>query len=240
MTQLLISVKNVDEALLALHAGADVIDLKEPSNGALSALDIDTCLEISNELNGRSIISAAVGEQHLCMADLVTAILNYHQIGVDIIKFVASELFTDEKFEAEILKLSSSGIKMVAVFFADESLNLQWLKPVKNAGFFGVMLDTKNKYKNLLQVLTKDDLQLFTQNCQQYDLKCGFAGSLRPQHIDFLMQFNPTYLGFRGGVCKDFIRSSVLSRQSVLEAKKLLLKHNNFMNKPQRIGHLAL
>ena len=42
MTQLLISVKNVKETLIALDAGVDIIDLKDPDNGALGALDVDT------------------------------------------------------------------------------------------------------------------------------------------------------------------------------------------------------
>ena len=37
MTQLLVSVKNVEETFIALDAGVDIIDLKDPANGALGA-----------------------------------------------------------------------------------------------------------------------------------------------------------------------------------------------------------
>jgi len=40
MTELLISVTNVDEAFMAMELGADIIDLKDPSMGALGALPI--------------------------------------------------------------------------------------------------------------------------------------------------------------------------------------------------------
>ena len=38
MTRLLVSVRSVDEALVAAAGGADFIDLKEPSQGALGGL----------------------------------------------------------------------------------------------------------------------------------------------------------------------------------------------------------
>jgi len=41
MTQLLISVTNVEEAQIALNSGADFIDLKDPNGGALGALPLD-------------------------------------------------------------------------------------------------------------------------------------------------------------------------------------------------------
>ena len=40
-TQLLISVTSIEEASFALENGADIIDLKDPSAGALGALPID-------------------------------------------------------------------------------------------------------------------------------------------------------------------------------------------------------
>ncbi|MFM9834559.1 MAG: (5-formylfuran-3-yl)methyl phosphate synthase, partial [Methylophilaceae bacterium] len=56
--QLLISVKNSEEALIALHAGADVIDLKDPNIGALGALDLETTAQILKVLDGRATVSA--------------------------------------------------------------------------------------------------------------------------------------------------------------------------------------
>ena len=38
MTQLLVSVKNSEEAMLVLAAGVDIIDLKDPSMGALGEI----------------------------------------------------------------------------------------------------------------------------------------------------------------------------------------------------------
>ena len=228
MTQLLISVKNVEEALLALQAGADIIDLKEPTIGALGALDLVTSKKIVQAINRRAILSATVGEQHTNVGELEKAIHSYHQIGVDVIKLAVNDLFSHPEFEAEIVKITERNIKLVAVFFADETIDWSRLIQISALGFFGAMLDTKQKNKDLTQIVTKKHLQLFTQTCVVNNLKFGFAGSLRLQHVDQFTPFNPTYMGFRGGVCKAFERESFLLPQSVSDIKKLLLKHNNF------------
>ena len=106
-------------------------------------------------------------------------------------------------------------------------------------GFFGVMLDTKYKQQNLLQSFTTSDLQIFTQKCNQHQLQYGFAGSLKSPDIENLMKFNPTYIGFRGGVCENNIRKSALSPCKVFEVKNMLHTHNKINGKAQNQG-LAL
>ncbi len=240
MTQLLISVKNIDEALIALEAGADIVDFKDPNLGALGALDLAISTKIIAALNGQTIISATVGEDHANLNALVLAMQMRAKIGVDIIKIGVSTLFDEANFFAEMRCLSNAGTKIVAVFFADERVDLTLLPMLNQAGFYGAMLDTKNKHKNLTQVQTKNDLQNFTQNCHQHRLQSGLAGSLQPQHIDVLVEYNSTYIGFRGGVCNNFVRESDLSRDKVVEVKKLLHAHNKLNAKPQKTLRMAL
>ena len=220
MTQLLISVKNVAEALIALDAGADIIDLKDPNIGALGALDAVLSLQIVHAINGRAIISATIGEQHASLNALIASIEARAKLGVDIIKIAVPKFFNEPEFLLEITQLTNNGIKIVAVLFADEPIELSLLDKCQQMGFFGAMLDTNNKQQNLLQVQSQSDLQMFTQKCNLHQLQYGFAGSLRPQDIADLINFNPTFIGFRGGVCENNLRISVLSRSKVLEVKK--------------------
>lgn len=220
MTQLLISVKNVAEALIALDAGADIIDLKDPNIGALGALDAVLSLQIVHAINGRAIISATIGEQHTSLNALIASIEARAMLGVDIIKIALTKFFDEPEFLIKITQLTNKGIKIVAVLFADESIDLNLLKKCQQMGFFGAMLDTNNKQQNLLQVQSQSDLQMFTQKCNLHQLQCGFAGSLRPQDIADLINFNPTFIGFRGGVCENNLRISVISLSKVLEVKK--------------------
>ena len=245
--QLLVSVKNVEEALLALAAGADIIDLKDPNVGALGALDMPTSLAIVTAINShapnqsiRQTISTTVGENHTNLDELILAIQQRAAMGEVMIKIAVSALFYSANFWAGMSNLTMTGVKIVAVFFADERVDLTLLPMLKRAGFYGAMLDTKNKHNNLLQAQTKDDLYLFTHFCHQHHLKSGLAGSLQTQHIDSLAEFSATYIGFRGGVCENFERKSDLSGTKILEVKKLLLAHNKFNPKPQKSKHLAL
>lgn len=240
MTQLLISVKNMEEAMIALEANVDIIDLKDPNLGALGALDLDSTCEIVRQVNGRSLVSATVGELHTNINALVADIQLRANAGVDIVKIAVSELFYQVNFFDAISQLTKAGIKIVVVFFADETIDLELLPVLKNAGVYGAMLDTKNKHKNLLQVQSQQALQLFTKQCHQYQLKSGLAGSLQPQHIDQLVKTNPTYIGFRGGVCDNLQRESALSQVKVHETISMLRNDNRNRMEGRLILGLAL
>ena len=240
MTQLLISVKNSEEALIALATGVDIIDLKDPNEGALGALNLTMTKQILQLVNGRSLVSATVGELHASIDALVLDIQLRAEIGVDIIKIAVSDLFVQCGFFDAIAHLSKANIKIVAVFFADKEINFNLLPALKNAGFYGAMLDTKNKQRNLLQLQHPSNLHLFTQQCRKYQLISGLAGSLQPQHIDTLIEINATYLGFRGGVCKDSQRKSSLVSSKVIEVKNMLRNGNRNRTKAQLVLPLAL
>src|SRR6187402_1196662 len=62
MTGLLISVRSADEAAIALAGGADVIDVKEPSRGALGAATPFVWDEVRQVVAGRRPVSVALGE----------------------------------------------------------------------------------------------------------------------------------------------------------------------------------
>ena len=249
-TQLLISVKNVAEALLVLQAGVDIIDLKDPDLGALGALDLQLTTQIIQAIHHRQstnhlahnqpYFSAAVGDQAIDLNSLIVDIEARHALGVDMIKIVVSPLFYDAHFMSKMQSLADKGIKLVAVFFADEPYNLELLPALEQVGFFGAMLDTQNKQHNLLQVLTIEAMQGFTQKCHQHHLQSGLAGSLQAQHIAKLRQFNSTYIGFRGGACESLARKNSLCAVKVTEIKKLLHTHNKINVKAQKSKHLAL
>ena len=250
MTQLLISIKNVPEALVVLEVGVDIIDLKDPSVGALGALsthETKQIVQVTKERNNidlnatnLTLISATVGEQHVDLNSLISDIREKYVLGVDIIKIAVSGLFYAEDFSSQIQSLTRCGIKLVAIFFADEPIDLALLVTLKKIGFFGAMLDTKTKQQNLLQVQTTSGLQMFTQICHENDLQSGLAGSLQTQHIENLIQFNPIYIGFRGGACKSLARENDLCRVKVIQIKEMLYLHNKINAKSQESKHLAL
>lgn len=63
MTKLLVSVRDVAEARIALEAGVDLIDMKEPAKGALGAVDAAEAKRIAELCGqGRKPLSMALGE----------------------------------------------------------------------------------------------------------------------------------------------------------------------------------
>ncbi len=236
MTQLLISVKNLEEAKLAFAAGVDIIDLKDPNEGALGALDLTVTREIVQQVNEHTVVSATVGELHATIEVLVTDVQSRADVGIDIVKIAVSSLFMQDGFFDEITPLTKKGIKLVAVFFADDATDLDILPKLKNAGFYGAMLDTRDKRKNLLQVQSLQALHLFTQQCLYSQLRSGLAGSLQPQHIDLLKELNPTYLGFRGGVCENAQRRSNLNDSKMHQVINMLRNGNKNSESSSYVG----
>jgi len=227
MTQLLISVKNLEESKLARYAEVDVIDLKDPAVGALGALDIDVVKQIVQSVNGATIISATVGEGHQSIEALKSDIQLYADVGVDIVKIAVSEHFEHACFLSEMRELASQGIQMVAVFFADEPMQLDLIRLLGECGFYGAMLDTQNKQTSLVDIKRTSVLEEFVALCNKHQLISGLAGSVNKSALLELVGLEPTFVGMRGGVCEKQNRVAALSNDKLNEVKDMLLNCNN-------------
>ena len=85
MTRLLVSVRNAAEAAIALRAGADLIDVKEPLRGALGAADASILADVLAVVGGQVPVSAALGEVLPFAASLspqLAAGLRYFKFGL--------------------------------------------------------------------------------------------------------------------------------------------------------------
>lgn len=240
MTQLLISVKNVEESLIARYAGVDVIDLKDPSVGALGALDADVVSQVVAKVSGGALISATVGEGHRTVDALIQDINSRADLGVDVVKIAFSELFSEKNFFTEMLKLTTQGIKLVAVCFADKELDLSLIPNMQKSGFYGAMLDTQVKHASLLDVQSTEYLNKFVSMCDKHQLISGLAGSVNKHHMNALLDLKPTFIGFRGGVCYRQNRAAELSYSKVVEIKRLLLNYNNSQTDRMEIKGICL
>ncbi|MBK5187486.1 MAG: hypothetical protein JJD97_04525, partial [Gemmatimonadaceae bacterium] len=60
--RLLVSVRNAEEARTALAGGAEIIDAKEPSLGALGAVELGVLREIVQAVGRMRPVSAALGD----------------------------------------------------------------------------------------------------------------------------------------------------------------------------------
>jgi len=216
MTGMLASVENLDEALCVLEAGADIIDLKAPSLGALGALPLDTVREIAAALNGRRPASATVGDLPMDPRTVRPAVEAMAATGVYYVKI---GFFPGGDWDGTIAALApvaARGVRLVAVLFGDRQPDLAYVKTLSAAGFHGVMLDTQDKGGgSLTQVCAPENLRGFVAEAKAHGLLCGLAGSLRLADIPPLLKLRPDYLGFRGALCRQHERTASLDASAV-------------------------
>lgn len=230
MTKLLVSVTSVDEAMLAMECGADIIDIKNPAQGVLGALSLSETKDIVRAVNGNRLISATIGDLEMKPELLVCAIEHTVNTGVDIVKAGFFGLDNHSECVQAMKPLAARGVHIVAVLFADQEPDFGLLAELQEAGFYGVMLDTvKKDGDSLLDYILLEDLQCFVNAAQQHKLKSGLAGCLRLEHVPTLQLLNPDYLGFRGALCANFERKAALSSYKVRKLHQVLHKSNRLV-----------
>jgi uncharacterized protein (UPF0264 family) len=211
----LASVTNAEEAELALSGGADIIDCKDPSSGALGALGAATVQDIVARVAGRLPVSATVGDLPPRPDVLIAAVGAMAKTGVDIVKV---GLFGSEDPRTAIAALGLAHARatpLIAVLMADQAPNFSIVHDLAAAGFAGAMLDTADKSAGrLTTVLPLAALTEFVRLAHDNDLFVGLAGSLRESDIPLLAQLQPDMLGFRGALCSG-------GRESAMEADRV-------------------
>lgn len=222
MTLFLASVRNEDEAALALAAGADVIDLKEPLRGALGAVSADTARDCVRAVGHRSIVSATVGDVPMDAATLQVAALRQNALGVDYVKL---GLFAGDGAEVAMRRLDTLArrVQLIVVLFADALPDFDAVAAASHIGARGVMLDTMTKDGgSLLEHLPEETLSAFVLQARNAGLLVGLAGSLRAEHVVRLLAIEPDLLGFRGALCRRHERGGTLDPEACRAIRGLI------------------
>ncbi len=222
MTRFLASVRDSEEAREALAGGADIIDFKEPANGALGALMPEAIARGLTALDGRAMTSATAGDWPLEPRALAAAARTVGATGVDYVKLgLAPGAALGACIDA--LQALAREYRLVAVFFADRGVPLAALPRLRAAGFAGVMVDTLDKGAGgLRRHLGERALADFVRAARRADLMTGLAGSLAVADIAPLARIGPDLLGFRGALCATGGRIGALRRERVCEVRATL------------------
>jgi len=215
----LASVRDVDEARLAVRLGADIVDLKEPRQGALGAVAETEQRAILAALGRqRPRVSATVGDLPFEAGTLLPAIHRVAAVGVDLIKF--GVLAGGEAALAGLAELDGRLRRMppatplVVLFFADRLGDDDAAALARAAlsvcGVAGVMLDTADKGSGrLTEVMTIAELTRFVAAAHAAGGFAGLAGSLALADIGDLAAAGADVLGFRGALCDGDRRASL-------------------------------
>jgi len=222
MSKVLGSIKNLDEAKTLLDSAIDIIDLKDPSKGALGKLEDSEINLILKFINKKKLTSSTVGDLPNDENIITDTVQDISETNVDFIKIGVYE----KNYIQTLCKIKSSK-KLIAVFFADKFIpNLTDLETLKESGFSGVMIDTCDKMLgNLFDHISLFEIEEFLKFTKKMKLISGIAGSIKREHLDRILELNPTYIGFRGALCENNkLRDSSISKHNVESILSLIKK----------------
>ena len=230
MSLMLASVNSLAEARLVQRFDVDIIDLKQPAAGALGALATDAVAEIVSALKPVARLSATVGDLPMQREVICAAVAAMAATGVDYVKIGFFPGGDSLDCITGLRELAQQGYALIAVLFADAGPDLTLIKPLSEAGFQGVMLDTMHKKNGgLTGLLTLDELTEFVQTAKHYQLLTGLAGSLTAEDVTALLSLNADYLGFRGALCRNSERTASLDAGQIGRIKALLIENTSLI-----------
>jgi len=216
MTRMLVSVRDVGEALSAAAAGADFIDLKEPHEGALGGLPLETIRAVVAALRDTGAtqeVSATIGDWPMAERDAIVA--QVHAVAGCGVDYVKVGIERDPAAPAVLHALAACGHAVVPVFIADRGVDAQLLAQACTLPFPALMLDTADKHAgSLFDCVDDETLQRFVTQTRRARRLVGLAGALRALHVPRLLRFAPDFAGFRSAVC-DGARIGALVPQKV-------------------------
>ena len=233
--KILISPKNEKEAKEAIAGGANIIDVKNPTEGALGA-NFPWVIKRIKEITPMHLeVSCTLGEVPNLPGSITLAALGAASLGVDYIKVGlyglkepedAIFLLTNVKKAA---KEFNSRIKVVATGYADAkeigSINPLFIPEiVKQSGVDIAMLDTFSKRgKNLFDYLTTIQLKEFVDGSHAVGISVALAGSLRKENLLDVFSLGADIVGLRGAVCTRGDRlEGTITRQLVEEMVQIV------------------
>ena len=221
MTRMLASVANAAEAGVVVQLGADVIDLKDARQGALGAVSLDIARQAIAAVAGRSETSAALGDPPYDEDEVVERARSLAAMGVDYVKLAVDAPTLDRLGDA--LTRLARDVALVGMMFADEKPDFALLAKLRELGFKGSMLDTRDKTRGrLIAHLEVVQLNEFCAQCRALELTSGLAGSLEAPDVPRLMLVRPDVLGFRGALCYAHDRKGAIDPHAVALIRDLI------------------
>lgn len=206
MTRLLVSVRNAQEAHIAIAEGVDLIDVKEPSRGALGAADAATLSAIARCVAGRVPLSAALGEllENVSLPPRLASQLRYAKFGL---AGCARHADWRTRWQRSIADLPA-GVSAVAVAYADRAAAdapdvADVLASARAVGCSAMLFDTFEKSNgSLVDHLGLLQLARLIAESREAGLLAVVAGGLGTDEIRQVLPLAPDYVAVRGAACR--------------------------------------
>jgi uncharacterized protein (UPF0264 family) len=221
--RLLVSVMDASEAVLAVGAGADIVDLKDPAEGSLGAPRPGTILDVRRALPGEVPVSVAIGDLPHLPGTAALAARGAAECGAAFVKVGLWGSSTETEAVALLRAVREAvaglpGVAVIAGAYADaERLPSRPLSPrliarvAAAAGVAGCLVDTGVKDgQGLLRWLAPEAIAGIAAEARAAGLLFAVAGSLAADDITTVRALGPDILGVRSAACRDGRRDGAL------------------------------
>jgi uncharacterized protein (UPF0264 family) len=211
--RLLVSVGSASEANAALDGGADIVDAKDPLNGALGAVSPDVLAEIAAAVTGRRLLTAALGDA-ASDAGIERDARTFASRGAALVKIGfagiananrAAALLTAAVRGARAGSGGSAGVVAVAYADAEHAASVDrhaLVDAAAAAGATGVLIDTADKHgPGLRGLVTPDALAEWIAAAHDARLLVAVAGKLAMEDLAFVRDAGADIAGVRGAAC---------------------------------------
>jgi (5-formylfuran-3-yl)methyl phosphate synthase len=211
--QLLVSVTNAIEASAALAGGADVIDAKDASVGALGAVTVDTLGEIWDVVSGARPVTAALGDAK-DEAEIARSACAFAAAGAVLVKVGFAGTVSPLRVTALIAAAvhgaqagnERTGVIAVAYADADRAGSIpkaQLVEVARRAGARGLLLDTADKHgPGLRGLVAPTALTAWVTEVHDAGLLVALAGQLTTADLSFVRDAGADIVGVRGAACE--------------------------------------
>lgn len=244
--QLLVSVMHEDEVAAAVAGGADIVDVKNPSEGSLGA-NFPRVIRRVRELTPPHVpVSAAIGDAPNLPGMVALAAAGAATCGVQYVK--VGLLGPREPRDALLLltevcraaREQDPAVLIMATAYADARrigsfLPLDLPMVAADAGADGCMLDTASKHgATLLSELGAAELETFVARCRAGSLICALAGSLREHDVQRIHDLGPDIIGVRTAACRGDRLTGRVDGDAVRSLKERIAASESLPSGPSR------
>jgi hypothetical protein len=237
--KLLVSVVSEKEVAQAVEGGADIIDVKNPAEGALGA-NFPRVIRLARKITPPELeVSATIGDVPNLPGTVSLAALGAAVCGVQYVKvgILGPRTPKDAVFllreACRAVHACCSSTRIIAAAYADAH-KVNALPPLSlpavaaEAGADGCLLDTAVKGDGtLLTNLSDGQLHDFVGRCRGANLLCGLAGSLGVEDIAHVCKFGADLIGVRTAACGGDRVTGVVDSLCVRRLKALIVANGS-------------
>jgi uncharacterized protein (UPF0264 family) len=224
--RLLVSVIDAAEACVAVEAGVDIVDVKNPAEGSLGAPARGVIEHVRDVVPPERPVSVAIGDLPALPGTAALAALGAARSGAAYVKVGLWGTSTADAAVAVLRAVRDAvdgGATVIAAAYADaERVPAGPLPPgavvaaARRAGVGGCLLDTAVKDGcGLFEWLSPDELAALVAEGHAAGLEMALAGALRAEDLSLVRATGADIAGVRAAACRDGRRAASLDAERI-------------------------